>query len=322
MTCRPYPLAISASDPHQALPLAPRHDAPNPLFWHVGPRCDTSGGRHSLDVDQNPRDRFHRMRRPHGRQCERGRGAPGRACYWGCVGDDDLGTRILDQLTAESVDVAAARRIPGCVSPSAAILADTHGERLVCAYNDPNLDPDPSWLPFGQIANCHALLADVRWPARPTAAFDAAARQASSRYPTAMSAHPKCFPTSRVGQPMPSFRRRDWRRPREGPNRATDSKRSRAVPGLVGVTLGPDVFLRREGSCERRIPAPKVVAIDTLAAGDDWRGAFTLALVEGRDDADAGRFTIAAAAIKCSRAGGRIGAPSRGEVMKLLAAEW
>ena len=39
----------------------------------------------------------------------------------------------------------------GCVSPSAAILVDDRGERLVCAYNDPGLDPDPSWLPLGDV---------------------------------------------------------------------------------------------------------------------------------------------------------------------------
>ena len=65
-----------------------------------------------------------------------------------------------------------------------------------------------------------------------------------------------------------------------------------------------------------------MVAIDTLAAGDVWHDAFTLALPEGRDVADAGRFANAAAAIKCSRAEVRLGAPRRGEVMTLLAAEW
>ena len=59
-----------------------------------------------------------------------------------------LGERILAELAAEGVDVGSVRRIAGCVSPSAAILVDDDGERLVCAYNDPALDRDPSWLPL------------------------------------------------------------------------------------------------------------------------------------------------------------------------------
>ena len=93
-----------------------------------------------------------------------------------------------------------------------------------------------------------------------------------------------------------------------------------SVRGVVGVTLGADGFLWREDGEERRIPAPKVTVVDTLAAGDVWHGAFTLALAEGQDVASASRFANAAAAIKCSRGGGRRGAPRRDEVAAMLAA--
>jgi sulfofructose kinase len=88
--------------------------------------------------------------------------------------------------------------------------------------------------------------------------------------------------------------------------------------GVVGVTLGPDGVLWREGGREHRAPAPPIVAVDTLAAGDVWHGAFTLALGEGASMAAAARFANAAAAIKCTRFGGRLGAPSRAEVLSLL----
>ncbi len=99
----------------------------------------------------------------------------GQASYWGRLGADDLGARILAQLAAEGVDVSTVRRIPGCVSPSAAILVADDGERLVCAYNDPLLDPDASWLPLERIADFDAVLTDVRWPAGAGAVLDAAA---------------------------------------------------------------------------------------------------------------------------------------------------
>ena len=88
---------------------------------------------------------FSRMRRRHGGQCQRrGRPAGRRRDYWGRVGADALGERILAELANEGVDVGTVRRVPGGRSPSAAILVLPDGERLVCAYNDPALDPDPA----------------------------------------------------------------------------------------------------------------------------------------------------------------------------------
>ena len=86
------------------------------------------------------------------------------------------------------------------------------------------------------------------------------------------------------------------------------------VPGLVGVTLGPAGCLWREGTRECRASAPAIAAVDTLAAGDVWHGAFTLALGEGAAVATAAGFANVAAAIKCTRYGGRMGAPTRAEV--------
>jgi sulfofructose kinase len=90
---------------------------------------------------------------------------------------------------------------------------------------------------------------------------------------------------------------------------------------MVGVTLGPQGFLWREAGRERRTRAPQITAVDTLAAGDVWHGAFALALAERRQIAEAARFANAAAAIKCTRTGGRMGAPRRAEVLALLNSE-
>src|SRR5512139_2977469 len=98
----------------------------------------------------------------------------GAVAYWGRIGDDQIGDRILGELRAEGVDVSGVRRIPGCVSPSAAILVDDQGERLVCAFNDPLLDADAGWLPADQVPAFSAVLADVRWPAGAAVVLDAA----------------------------------------------------------------------------------------------------------------------------------------------------
>ena len=90
---------------------------------------------------------------------------------------------------------------------------------------------------------------------------------------------------------------------------------------MVGVTVGADGFLWLEGDREHRARAPRVNAIDTLAAGDVFHGAFALAIGEGKTVAAAARFANAAAALKCTHLGGRLGAPTRAEVDALLAAQ-
>jgi sulfofructose kinase len=239
----------------------------------------------------------------------------GQSHYWGRVGDDELGTRILAQLAAEGVDTRTVRRVPGCVSPSAAILVADDGERLVCAYNDPRLDADASWLPLPRIAEFSAVLADVRWPAGAAAVLDAARvhgipavldgdvgpvdalRDLAARATHVAFSEPGLARVSGVTSPGEGLRRM-----------------AAQVPGVVGVTLGPEGYLWWDGRAERRLAAPKVRAIDTLAAGDTWHGAFTLALGEGSTVEAAARFANVAAAIKCTRFGGRLGAPTRAEV--------
>ena len=90
------------------------------------------------------------------------------------------------------------------------------------------------------------------------------------------------------------------------------------IAAWVGVTNGAGgVFFRHEAEI-RHEPAFPVDAVDTLGAGDTWHGAFALALAEGQSEREAVRFASAAAAIKCTRFGGRNGAPGRIEVEALL----
>ena len=56
----------------------------------------------------------------------------------------------------------------------------------------------------------------------------------------------------------------------------------------------------------------------TLGAGDVWHGAFALCLAEGLMEEEACRFASAAAAINCTKLGGRKAAPDRAQVEEFL----
>ena len=62
------------------------------------------------------------------------------------------------------------------------------------------------------------------------------------------------------------------------------------------------------------VPAPRVAVVDTLGAGDVFHGAYALALAEGFGVAASARFASVAAALKCTRPGGRAGIPDRAAV--------
>ena len=56
----------------------------------------------------------------------------------------------------------------------------------------------------------------------------------------------------------------------------------RAIPGPVGIPLGPDGFHWCEHSAEPRIQAPMALAIGALATGDVWHAASACAATDGR----------------------------------------
>ena len=138
--------------------------------------------------------------------------------YWGRVGDDALGARIIAELASEGVRVDHVRRVRGRTSPSAAILVDARGERLICAYNDPALDRDPAWLPLADIDAVDAVLADVRWPQGAAGVLDRAREVARSRCSMPTSGRlPTCTTSSRARHP--------WCSPKAGSRRRAPSQR-------------------------------------------------------------------------------------------------
>jgi len=91
--------------------------------------------------------------------------------------------------------------------------------------------------------------------------------------------------------------------------------------GLRGVVLkrgGEGAFVAVAGGKADWVKPFKVDAIDTVAAGDCFNGAFAVALLEGKDPWSAARFANAAAAICVTRKGAAASMPSRAEVDAFL----
>ena len=82
----------------------------------------------------------------------------------------------------------------------------------------------------------------------------------------------------------------------------------------VIITLGSKgALICSDGEAEI-VPALKVEAVDTTAAGDVFNGALTVALSEGRSLKESVRFACKASAISVTRVGAQSSAPYRNEV--------
>jgi ribokinase len=90
------------------------------------------------------------------------------------------------------------------------------------------------------------------------------------------------------------------------------------VPEVL-LTLGEDGSLHgRRGGEPLHVPARRVEAVDTTAAGDVFCGSFAVARAEGRTPEEAMRFAAAAAALSVQRHGASSSMASRDEVEALL----
>lgn len=85
-------------------------------------------------------------------------------------------------------------------------------------------------------------------------------------------------------------------------------------PQVVVITLGSNGSFIAAAKHRQYVPAYKVKAVDTTAAGDVFCGSLAVALVEGKALTDAVRFAGAAAAISVTRLGAQPSAPLRREI--------
>jgi len=90
-------------------------------------------------------------------------------------------------------------------------------------------------------------------------------------------------------------------------------------PELVIITLGARGSFIAAREYQQFVPAFKVKAVDTTAAGDVYCGSLAVALTEGKSPVEAVRFASAASAISVTRLGAQPSAPSRKEIEEFLA---
>ncbi len=242
------------------------------------------------------------------------------ARLWSRIGDDPAGDRIIKELRGYGVDLTGLERIKGVISALAAIAVDARGERMILGFMDPNFPQGADWLPLDDIKTFDAVLADVRWQKGAAAVLTEAARLG---IPSVLDADSS--PSLEALQTLvplaghPIFSEPGLKQYTGDPNPESALRKVAAsIKGIPYVTLGEKGCLWIEGGKLHSSPAFLVDAVDTTGAGDVFHGAFALALAEGKAGAQAVRFASGAAALKCTRPGGRAGIPDRASLEEFL----
>lgn len=229
------------------------------------------------------------------------------------VGADPIGDMIIADLVFEAVDCSLVQRFEGGRSSFSAVFVDMLGERQIVNFRDDAMSFEAGWLEERMPEIFDAALADTRWADGGVAVLKAARRLSRPGVLDAETSAGKAAEALTLASHI-AFSAgglRDYTGLDDlhaGLRLAQGQTRAWAcfTDGENGVTFIEDGALRN-------IPAFAVHAVDTLGAGDVWHGAFALAVGEGQREADAVTFANAAAAIKCTRFGGRAGIPDRAE---------
>lgn len=236
----------------------------------------------------------------------------------GPCGRDLTGDNILAKLQREKIDVAHVVRIDGAVSSRSSIFIDGEGERTIVSYRDPALAPARPGDPFRAIAGADGVLIDNRFPEFVLPVVRAAV--AEGKIVVLDGDKPMGLTDELMKLATHIVFSADGLRATANTEDLESALRvvAKRTAATVAVTQGPRDMLWLDGGSLCRLPAFRVDAVDTLAAGDVFHGAFALALVEGSDVRGAMRFAAAAAAIKSSRLGGGAAAPGRVEVEQFI----
>lgn len=243
-----------------------------------------------------------------------------------CVGNDDIGERIRQQLVDDRIDVATVAAVEGESTGVALIFVNGEGENTIGIYAGANAALTPERVAQHQqvITAADALLMQLESPLDSVLAAARIAHQNQTR----VILNPA--PATALSDELLSLV--DMITPNEteaqiltGVSVKTDEDAANAAAVLhakgiatVLITLGSrGVWLSEQGRGQR-IPGFRVEAVDTIAAGDTFNGALITALLEERPMADAVRFAHAAAAIAVTRRGAQPSVPWRDEIDSFL----
>jgi sugar/nucleoside kinase (ribokinase family) len=233
--------------------------------------------------------------------------------------NDNVSNQLIAEMAREGIDTSGVVRVAGATAPVSGIMVDAAGERMIVTHRDKRIETARLADPDQLVADVSLLLADNRFPELVRPVCEAAKRRG---IPIVLDAdRPTVEDDPLFAIPTHVIFSGECLRATTGLDDLSGGLQRMAArtQAFLAVSDGPAPVRYLADGAVRTLPVFKVDAVDTLAAGDVFHAGIALALAEGRDAVSAMRFGAAAAALKCTRFGGSMGAPKRDEVEAFLA---
>ncbi|MGD9007217.1 MAG: carbohydrate kinase family protein [Desulfobacteraceae bacterium] len=247
----------------------------------------------------------------------------GKAVLTGVLGDDAEGRFCLDRLVAYGVDITHVRIVKDGHTPVAYIfITQSSGKRTIIYENStlPNVTFDAKMQALALDSGAVLLSPDVTFlskslgmlqPQLPPIIYDAERWRQGIDLMMAIADY--FIPTSDfLDVPELQFEGLSFRE--------KIFLLQKRIEGRLVVTAGERGAFFVDGESLCRVPAVGVSVADTIGAGDNFHGAFALAVARGDKFVDAVKFGVAVASLSCRDYGGRKGLPFQSEAEAKAAA--
>ncbi|HBL7241468.1 ribokinase [Serratia liquefaciens] len=243
-----------------------------------------------------------------------------------CVGADDIGERVRQQLASDRIDTQPIEAIADSTTGVALIFVNAEGENVIGIDAGANAAVTPDYLARYQqkVIDADALLMQLESPLETVIAAASLAKQHQTQVilnPAPARELPDDLlatidmitPNETEAQRLTGIAVNDD----NDAARAAQALHDKGIATVI-ITLGSRGVWLSENGNGKLVPGFKVKAVDTIAAGDTFNGALVTALLEGKIMADAVRFAHAAAAIAVTRPGAQPSVPWREEIDAFL----
>jgi len=238
------------------------------------------------------------------------------------VGTDAYGHALIENLNQAGVDTSAIRPVDGSSGLAPMFVAET-GENSIVVVPGANgkmdratIDANADLIRSAGMVLCQleipmdtlAYTLDFCTSAGVLVMLDPAP---AAELPDSVLKHVACFTPNETEAAF-------YAGGEAGVEQTAERLHKRGIRNVVLKRGAEGAYLSMASGEVGWVPSYKVQAIDTVAAGDCFNGAFAVALLEGRDPFDAARFANAAAAICVTRHGAQASMPMRADVDQFL----
>ncbi|MBC8945718.1 MULTISPECIES: ribokinase [Xenorhabdus] len=244
-----------------------------------------------------------------------------------CIGQDDIGEQVLQQLVKDNINTSAIEVIAGEATGVALIFVNQQGENIIGINAGANGALTPEYLRRYEqvIKDANALLLQLETPLDTVQL----AAEIAKKHNTKVILNPA--PAQKISDRLLSLV--DIITPNEteaeyltgvsvtddaGAEKAAQSLHNKGIETVI-ITLGSrGVWYSEKGKQGKVVSGFEVKAIDTIAAGDTFNGVLVTGILEGKEILSAIRFAHAAAAIAVTRHGAQPSVPWRSEIDAFL----